>query len=338
MQLGVGGDFVDPVDRPGWDARSREHGEPMGARLSPQDLLYKPDDFRPTAAAFRVRSVPRMFGHLRPTHGLPKSPPDTVVAQPERDRKIGGREGLVNGDHAVLPARATRCIAGPEVWNDSAGQKACHRIDERDVDRATLAISATGKESRDHREGRILSGQHVGCGRTDLLRLAVGFARQIHYAGVAFGDQVVTGPVGALAGETEPAYGDVYEIRLDRPEGLWIDAELCRDSGRLIHHDHVTPGREFTQNLQTFWLRVIQAQAPLISVHAQEPERFSVEEWWSPGARVIADPRTLDLEDLGAHVGEQHRRKWTCDRGGKIEDADSREKIEALTGLEPPGG
>jgi len=153
-------------------------------------------------------------------------------------------------------------------------------------------------------------------------------------AGVAFGDQVVTGPVGALAGETEPVYGDVYEIRLDRPEGLWIDAELRRDSWRLIHHDHVTPGSEFTQNLQAFWLRVIEAQTPLISVHAQEPERFSVEEWWSPGARVIAGPRTLDLEDLGAHVGEQHRRKWTCDRGSQIEDADPREKIEALTGLD----
>ena len=108
---------------------------------------------------------------------------------------------------------------------------------------------------------------------------------------------------------------------------------FAANSGRLIHHDHVTPGREFTQNLQTFWFRVIQAKAPLISVHAQEPEQFSVEERWSPGARVIAGPRTLDLDDLGAHVGEQHRRKWTCDRGGKIEDADSREKIEALTGL-----
>lgn len=75
-------------------------------------------------------------------------------------------------------------------------------------------------------------------------------------------------------------------------------------NGRLIYDDHVTPGSEFTQNLQTFSLRVIQAQAPLISVHAQEPERFSVEEWWSPGARVIPNPGTLDLEDLGAHVGE----------------------------------
>ena len=120
-----------------------------------------------------------------------------------------------------------------------------------------------------------------------------------------------------------------------------IDRKDCESTpsfaatlGRLIHHDHVAPGSEFTQNLQTFWLRVIQAQAPFISVHAQEPERFSVEEWWSPGARVIAGPRALDLEDLGAHVGEQHRRKWTCDRGGKIEDADSREKIEALTGFD----
>ena len=121
----------------------------------------------------------------------------------------------------------------------------------------------------------------------------------------------------------------------------WIDRKDCgstpsfaANSWRLIYHDHVTPGSEFTQNLQAFWLRVIEAQAPLISVHAQEPERFSVEEWWSPGARVIAGPRTLDLEDLGAHVGEQHRRKWTCDRGGKIEDADPGEKIEALTGLD----
>ena len=120
--------------------------------------------------------------------------------------------------------------------------------------------------------------------------------------------------------------------RIDRKD-CGSTPSFAANSGRLVHHDHVTPGREFTQNLQTFWLRVIEAQAPLVSVHAQEPERFSVEEWWSPGARVIADPRALDLEDLGAHVGEQHRRKWTCDRGGKIEDADSREKIEALTRL-----
>ena len=51
----------------------------------------------------------------------------------------------------------------------------------------------------------------------------------------------------------------------------------------------------------------IERDALLVAVDAQEIRALAVDERRSPGARVVAAARMLDLDDPRAHVGEQHR-------------------------------
>src|SRR5690606_16407535 len=74
--------------------------------------------------------------------------------------------------------------------------------------------------------------------------------------------------------------------------------------------------------------RGVERDAALVAVDREVPKRLAVEERRSPGPAVVAGPGPLDLDDLGAHVGEQHRAVGTRDRGGEVEDAHALEQGE----------
>ncbi len=228
--------------RAGWNSASQ------CARGGGEDRLDARDDLPAAGAALGVRAEARLRGGLRLADRLPEPRPQVVVAEPERDRQVGGLERLIDRDDAVGAAAAGRHLARAEIRHDAAGQEAGHRIDQRDVDHPAPPGGLAGEQRRQRRQRRVLAGQHVGGRGADLLRLAALRPGDVHHAGIALGDEVVAGPVGTLAGQAEAGDRGVDEVGLDRPEAVGIEPELAGHPRRLVEQHRVAAAHEVVQH------------------------------------------------------------------------------------------
>ncbi len=89
------------------------------------------------------------------------------------------------------------------------------------------------------RRDRVDAGENVGEGDADLLRLAVGFAGQVHHPAHALDDEVVAGArrVGAVVAEA----GDraIDEARIERLQAGVVEPVLGEPAGLEILDQHV---------------------------------------------------------------------------------------------------
>src|ERR1039458_1051754 len=171
---------------------------------------------------------------FRLAHGDPEALPTAVIAKAERDWIIGGIERLINGNHAVLPAGTARNFTGTEIWNDPAGQKPRHRIHKSDINDMAKPATRSTVQRGQRTERRILSRQHVGRRRSDLLWFASRLAGQIHDARIALGDEIVAWPIGTFAVEPEASDRDVDDIGAQLAHAFDVEAKLAGNARRLI--------------------------------------------------------------------------------------------------------
>ncbi len=88
------------------------------------------------------------------------------------------------------------------------------------------------------------------------------------------------------------------------------EAEVIEQAGAEVLDQHVRFGSEPPSAGEVTGIGEIECDAALVAVDGVEVGRLTAAVIWrSPGAGVIPHARTLDLDDLGAKVGEQHRRK-----------------------------
>jgi len=190
---------------------------------------------------------------------------------------------------------------------------------------SALSIEQSGNRS----VGRIGACQHVCRRCTDLLRIAIGLARQVHDPRVTFRNQVIAGPIAARAMQSEAGNSDIDKVLTQRLARRCIDREFLQYPRRLIDHDYVAPFDNCSERRPPARRRVVESDAALIAVDRHKPERFAVDERRAPGASIVASSRPLDLDDVGTHVAEQHGTVWTRDRARQVKDPDAVEQIEA---------
>ena len=108
VQLGVSSDFINSVDRSGWNPRLAEQRKPMVSAICAKQSLDQIDNFGTLLSSLAVRVIAGLAADLRLTHGAPEPLPDRVVAQPQRKRNIRRFKRLVNCDDTILAARSAR--------------------------------------------------------------------------------------------------------------------------------------------------------------------------------------------------------------------------------------
>src|SRR5579883_1970623 len=110
-----------------------------------------------------VGMIARIGSNFWPPEDLPKTVPDIIVAEAERDWIIGGLERLIDRDHAIPAARAAWYLARAKIRNDAAGEKARHGVDQGDIDDAAVPRPQARDQSGHGGEGRVLPRENV-CG------------------------------------------------------------------------------------------------------------------------------------------------------------------------------
>src|SRR5450759_3365436 len=151
MQLAVGCDLVQPVDRSGWNPVLHEQIQPFLALALPQYRLNPRDDLLACLPPVFVGAKTRIGAVVRIAHRGPETAPDAVVSETERDRRILRVEALIDGDHAVARARAPRKLARAQKRDQPRRHDPRHAYDHGDVERAALAVRAAPLERGGYR-------------------------------------------------------------------------------------------------------------------------------------------------------------------------------------------
>ena len=80
----------------------------------------------------------------------------------------------------------------------------------------------------------------------------------------------------------------------------------------------------------------VQRNASLVAVQRVEQNALSLDKWRRP-PHVVAAVGFLDLDHVGAHVGEEHRAEGTRQQPGEVKDPDSAQWHASIL-TSPPAG
>ena len=203
-------------------------------------------------------------------------------------------------------------------------------ISGRSITWPVAALDLDPAQRHHHREGAVEPGDHVGERGRRQHRLAVGkagarrIARHALDQGAEAGP-VAVGPVLAPAGDAHDHQARVALVQLGRRE-----AHLFERAGAEILDQHLGGRDQVEQQLAA--ARRAQAQRDALLVAGVElpvdadPVRL-------PGAQRVALAGILDLDDLGAEIGELRRDRVAGDEPRHVDDPDAVERAGGI-GLE----
>ena len=173
----------------------------------------------------------------RPIAGQ-NSLPELVVGDADIDPAVLGLERFVGRDGGVDIAAPFRAHAGGKIDAGIEGQKRRHGVEHGDVEpRAEAGAFATQQCGKDGLRG-VEARNHVGDGGSDLGRLAVRFAGNIHDAGLTLHDQIVARTSGVGARSAKPGDAAEDQVAVVARQRVIAEPEPLERSGpEILHHD-----------------------------------------------------------------------------------------------------
>ena len=146
-----------------------------------------------------------------------------------------------------------------------------------------------------------------------------------HQPAHALRDLVEAGPVGVGAGLAEAGNAGIDEARIDLGERLVVDPEpLLHVGAEILHHDigllhHALEGGEPFGRLQ------VERHAALVAMQVLEVGALA-----RPAHRLFQSGRRLDLDDIGAPVGELAHAGRSRAHAGQIEHREARKRFRSM--------
>ena len=203
-----------------------------------------------------------------------------------------------------------------------------HRFEQRDGD----LLAAAGLLALQQREQDRLHEMHAGGvvaerGRIDGQRLVV-VALAPHHARQRLRENVLPALVGERPGLAEAGAEGADDARIDLGELVVAKAHALHHAGAEIVDDDVGVAHEIVDDRLAVGLAQIERDRALVAVEAAEHRIVEpVGIVGDRGAREIAGAGPLDLDDVGAVVGEHLRRARAQHHLGEIDDADARQRL-----------
>jgi hypothetical protein len=186
---------------------------------------------------------------------------------------------------------------------------------------AALAGLLALVERRQHGLRRVHAGEQVHRGHAELQRRLVGLAVQRHQARFALHHEVVARARGLGAGAVVARDRAVDEARVLLAQLLVAQAQLVDAAELEVLDHHVALLRKVARDLLAFGRLQVERDRALVAVDAVEVGGLGLAHAQAPVARVVAAARVLDLDHLGAHVGQHHAAPGARQDAGQVEDA-----------------
>ena len=259
--------------------------------------------------------------------------PQAISIQPS---VVGKR--LVGHHAGMRVAHPHRRLAGDEIVGRLVGEHADHRVHQRHVDVAALAGVLALLQRGADRQRRIDAGEHVREGDAKPRRLAVRIAGDVHDAAHALHQQIVAGAGLVRAVLAEAGDRAVDQPRVLRRQALVVEAVLGEPAELEILDHHVGARRELlddalaVRRLEVDRDRALAAVAGEIVGRAETAAVLVLHEGRAPAAGVVARAGALDLDHVGAEIGERLAGPGTGEDAGKLEHANARERALLRTG------
>jgi len=233
---------------------------------------------------------------------------ERVVARADRERPVGRRVGRVRRDRRVAVAQPPAHHAGQQVGRALVEQRGERGEHQRDLHAlaAALGVGLAGLQRAEDGDRRVQPADEVHDGAADLQRPPVLLARHAHQPAHGLQQEVVARAV-VLAEGRDRAVDDAGIARRDLLIG---QPEAPHRSRPEALEQHVGAQRQPPRQLAVARLGQIQRDRALVAVEPQVVRRAALGPRRTPGAGVVAGARALDLDHLGAQVGERHRGEW----------------------------
>src|SRR6185437_13022023 len=182
-------------------------------------------------------------------------------------------------------------------------------IEEIDVDVATLAGRARGDDAGEQAEPGEKPGHIVDDGKPHPRRWTVRLAGECEIAGFRLHEIVIAGPRRARAGAAIGREMRADDARVRLPERGISEAQALRLVAAQIVEDAVGFFCQRMEDLARGFLLEVERQAALVAVEALKEVTVVLTQEERPDAarHVAALGGVLDLDDLGAQIGELHR-------------------------------
>ncbi len=246
-----------------------------------------------------------------------------VVADGQEEVAVGSAERVVRRDRRMAVAEPPRHHPGIQKGGRLVAEERHHRIHHRHVDVLAGAAALARKQCQQDALHRHQPGHQVGNGHAHPERRAVLRPGDAHQATLGLQHRVVTRFVPPGAGLAEARDGAVNQPRPLRPERLIVEAGPCEGARTKVLDQDVGAVDQPAEQRPALSRLEVERDALLVAVDAEEIGTLPADERRSPGASVVPTPGLLNLDDAGAHVGEQHRAIRAGQHPGQVDHGQS---------------
>ena len=255
----------------------------------------------PVAAGGKAR-IAREFRSAQHVEG---AQPVLLVGAADDDPFVGGLERLIGRIERVRRTHGFRRHAGRK--RDRRLPIGLHQgcLEQRGFHPLSLAgFQAVGIGGENAQCGEDAGGD-VGQRRAAFHRRPVGpFTGEAHDPAHGLGHQIEAAAMLVGAGASKTRQRAVDQRGMVPGDVGVTEAELVHDAGAEILHQHVRRSDQAPQYPGAARLLEVERDALLVAVHHQERRRHVADPGRNHVAGVVAGRDLLDLDHLGAHVGE----------------------------------
>ncbi len=322
-RLGIVHHLVDGVDR-----RRGHVGflQPLEQRIAVElgdGLLDDGLELRPVRHPIPIDGEARIGGHPLEPDGAGELLPEAVIGGgDEHPLAVAALEVAVGRERRMARAEGLGHDAGQQVALRVVGEEPHRRLEQRAVHALTepgaLALQDRGGDAERAEDAR----REVEERHRRPHGLAVRLAGDGHDPAERLHQRLVAGAVLAGAGAPEGGDGAVDQPRVDFRERLVAEAEALHGAGAEVLDEDVGLTHQCLDHLDALGGLEVEGHAALVAVEEEVGGRLAVLVG-RPGARLVAGPRVLHLDDVGAEIAQESPAPGARDDAGQIDDADA---------------
>ena len=174
------------------------------------------------------------------------------------------------------------------------------------------------------------AGHDVADRRTGLeRRMAFAVSGRTHQPAHPLGDQVDTAEMGVGARAAEAGDAAIDQAGVDLLQRFVTEAQSVHRVLEKILDQHVDLADQRAEDVFAAFVLQIYGDAALVAVDHHEGGRLALV-GGHEAAGVVAAARPFHLDDVGAEIGEMHRRRWPRQVHGDVQHLNARERALCL--------
>ncbi|ABA53072.1 hypothetical protein BURPS1710b_A1263 [Burkholderia pseudomallei 1710b] len=210
------------------------------------------------------------------------------------------------------------------VARDLRAERGEHRLDDREIDDLAAPRALARLERRERRERGVQPRDRVGERKRRQQRRAARLARDGREPAHRLGERAEARPARIRAELPEARHAHQHEARVERRQHVVAEPPALQRAGTEVLDDDVRRRRELAKQPLTVRVPEVERHRALVARDHLPPERHVV----APRAVLAGGVarRMLDLDHVGAVIGEHRRRERAGEQRRRVDHANAVER------------